>query len=197
MAHESLQEHEVGLFSLGGCGRREVFPFSDVDLLFLHAGKTPSPVLEKGIETFLRKLYDLRLSIGQQVWAVEDLKSVDLGQVSFLLALTDGRFIWGETPWADQFEEIRTCLLSRHGSDLVDAIRRVTADRHGEHGNTIYELEPDVKHSPGGFARPPGHSLAEYSGRDEPARGLRSRSGGALLPVPGKNPHWASHDSGA
>ncbi len=151
LAHESLQEHEVGLFSLGGCGRREVFPFSDVDLLFLHAGKTPSPVLKKGIKTFLRKLYDLRLSIGQQVWAVEDLKSVDLGQVSFLLALTDGRFIWGETPWADQFEEIRTCLLSRHGSDLVDAIRRVTADRHGEHGHTIYELEPDVKYSPGGL----------------------------------------------
>ena len=36
LAHESLQEHEVGLFSLGGCGRREVLPFSDVDLLFLH-----------------------------------------------------------------------------------------------------------------------------------------------------------------
>ena len=151
LADQFLQEHQVGLFSLGGCGRREVFPFSDVDLLFLHAGKTPSPALEKSIRTFLGKLYDLRLSIGQQVWAVEDLESVDLGQVSFLLALMDGRFIWGETTWADQFREIRTCLLSRHGSELVDAIRRLTENRHREQGNTIYELEPDVKHSPGGL----------------------------------------------
>ncbi len=151
LADESLQKHEVGLFSLAGCGRGEVFPFSDVDLLFLHAEKTPSRELEKGITTFLQQLYDLRLSIGQQVWAVEDLKSVDLRQVGFLLALIDARFLWGETSWADRFREIRTRLLARPGTGLVDAIRHLTEDRHGEHGNTIYELEPDVKHSPGGL----------------------------------------------
>ena len=151
LADQSLQEHQVGLFSLGGCGRREVFPFSDVDLLFLHAGKSPFPALEKGIRKFLRKLYDLRLSIGQQVWTVDDLESVDLGQVGFLLALMDGRFIWGATEWANQFTQIKQRLLSRHGSELVEAIRRLTEERHREHENTIYQLEPDVKHSPGGL----------------------------------------------
>ena len=95
LAHESLQEHQVGLFSLGGCGRREVFPFSDVDLLFLHGGGTLPPELEKGIGSMLGNLYDLGLSVGQQVWPVQDLKSIDVEEISLLLALMDGRFIWG------------------------------------------------------------------------------------------------------
>ena len=151
LAGESLQEHQVGLFSLGGCGRREVFPFSDVDLLFLHSGKTLTPELEKGIGSMLGSLYDLGLSVGQQVWPVQDLKSIDLEEVSFLLALMDGRFIWGAMELADEFREAREGLLTRHRPGLIDAILQITQARHGEHGNTIYELEPDLKHSPGGL----------------------------------------------
>ena len=151
LAHESLQEHQVGLFSLGGCGRREVFPFSDVDLLFLHAGGTLAPELEKGIGSMLGNLYDLGLSVGQQVWPVPDLKSVDLEEISFLLALMDGRFIWGATELADEFRGAREDLLKRHRPGLIDAILQITRARHLEHGNTIYQLEPDVKHSPGGL----------------------------------------------
>ena len=151
LAGESLQEHQVGLFSLGGCGRREVFPFSDVDLLFLHSGKTLTPELEKGIGSMLGSLYDLGLSVGQQVWPVQDLKSIDLEEISFLLALMDGRFIWGAMELADEFREAREGLLTRHRPDLIDAILQITQARHGEHGNTIYELEPDLKHSPGGL----------------------------------------------
>ena len=151
LAGESLQEHQVGLFSLGGCGRREVFPFSDVDLLFLHSGKTLTPELEKGIGSMLGSLYDLGLSVGQQVWPVQDLKSIDLEEISFLLALMDGRFIWGAMELADEFREAREGLLTRHRPGLIDAILQITQARHGEHGNTIYELEPDLKHSPGGL----------------------------------------------
>ncbi len=151
LAQQSLPEHQVGLFSLGGCGRREVFPFSDVDLLFLHAGGTLPLELEKGIGSMLGNLYDLGLSVGQQVWPLSDLKSIDLEEISFLLALMDGRFIWGSMELADQFRDAREGLLKRHRPGLIDAILQITRARHLEHGNTIYQLEPDVKHSPGGL----------------------------------------------
>ena len=151
LANESLDPHEAGLFALGGYGRREVFPLSDVDLLFLHAEKIPSPELEKSIGAILGNLWDLRLSVGQQVWSIEHLKAVDAEEIGFLLALLDGRFLWGGIGWANRFPEIKKRLLWRYHSGLVDSIRRLTADRHREYENTIYRLEPDVKNSPGGL----------------------------------------------
>jgi [protein-PII] uridylyltransferase len=138
----------VGIFALGGYGRRELCLHSDVDLLVLFAGALDANQ-ERFLHAFLNPLWDLGLTIGHHVREVGEGAQLESDNAEFLLALTDARPVAGDATLFDQFMD--TGPTSRVATRTLSALKTLVAERHARFNDTLYQLEPDVKESPGGL----------------------------------------------
>src|SRR5262245_19821332 len=138
----------VGVFALGGYGRRQLCLHSDIDLLILFAGAIGTAD-ERFLHAFLNPIWDLGLSIGHHVREVHEGSRLAEDNPEFLLALTDARAVVGDATLLDQFtaatEPAKTAIRT------LSALKWLIAERHGRFNDTLYQLEPDVKESPGGL----------------------------------------------
>lgn len=137
--------------AIGGYGRRELYPCSDVDLLFLYpfTPHTPAP---QAIKILLHNLWDLNFSLGHQVWSLKDLKTLNLNHFEFVLALIDGRSVAGnDALWQQLHQVILPAFLKKYQRRLWKKILQARKDRHRLYEDTIYQLEPDLKQAPGGL----------------------------------------------
>lgn len=140
--------HPVAVFALGGYGRRELCLHSDVDILLLFAGRIDPPS-EKFLQRFLNPLWDLGLTIGHHVREVEEGGALEEDNPEFLLALTDARPVVGDATLLDAF--LARSNTARTATRTLDALKTLIAERHARFNDTLYQLEPDVKDSPGGL----------------------------------------------
>jgi [protein-PII] uridylyltransferase len=138
----------VGVFALGGYGRRQLCLHSDIDLLILFGGPIGSQD-ERFLHAFLNPIWDFGLTIGHHVREVQEGERLADDNPEFLLALTDARAIVGDAVLLDQFSAATDG--TRTATRTLDALRSLIADRHARFNDTIYQLEPDVKDSPGGL----------------------------------------------
>jgi [protein-PII] uridylyltransferase len=136
------------VLALGGYGRRHLCLHSDVDLLILFAG--PLDVSDEGrLGKFLHPLWDLGLVVGHQVRELKDFARIEADNPEFLLALLDARPIAGDR---DLFDRLTTTFhRAELHAHLVDALLKLTDERHAPFNATFYQLEPDVKAAPGGL----------------------------------------------
>jgi [protein-PII] uridylyltransferase len=136
------------VLALGGYGRRHLCLHSDVDLLVLFAG--PLDAQDEGrLGKFLHPLWDLGLVVGHQVRELKDFARIEADNPEFLLALLDARPIAGDRDLFDRFTDaFHRATLHAH---LVDALLKLTDQRHAPFNATFYQLEPDVKAAPGGL----------------------------------------------
>lgn len=130
----------VALAAVGGYGRGELFPFSDVDLLIV----TSRGDLREPLAPFIRDLWDAGLRVSQSIHTVEECLAVDDGNVELSVSLLDRRFLLGDRAL---FDRLRDPPRER----LTPALAQLTRERHAANGNTIYHLEPNVKDVPGGI----------------------------------------------
>jgi len=139
------------VIAVGGYGRGEMAPFSDIDLLFL----TPynqTPWGESLIETVLYTLWDLRLKVGHAVRTIDDCIRLAAGDVTVRTALLENRVLWGDRDLGAELEERLWRELFRHtGSQFVEMKLAEREERHRLQGSTRYLLEPNVKESKGGL----------------------------------------------
>ena len=138
----------VAVFALGGYGRRELCLHSDIDLLVLFAGVIGRED-ERFLHAFLNPLWDLGLTIGHHVREVSEGAALEADNPEFLLALTDARSVVGDATLLDQF--LAASDLARTNSRTLEALKGLIAERHAKYNDTLYQLEPDVKESPGGL----------------------------------------------
>ena len=138
----------VGVFALGGYGRRQLCLHSDIDLLILFAGPLGTED-ERFLRTFLNPLWDLGLTVGHHVREVPDGAGLEADNPEFLLALTDARSIVGDAMLLDQFYAATD--IARTAARTLDALRALIAERHARFNDTFYQLEPDLKEAPGGL----------------------------------------------
>ena len=138
----------VGVYALGGYGRRALCLYSDIDLLVLFSGPV-GPQDEPFLRDFLTPLWDLGLTVGHHVREVGDGGRLAQDNSEFLLALTDARPVAGDATLFDRFMEQSD--LVGVSTRTVDALRTLIAERHGRFNETLYQLEPDVKEAPGGL----------------------------------------------
>jgi [protein-PII] uridylyltransferase len=136
----------VGVYALGGYGRRALCLHSDIDLLVLFAGPIRDAD-ERFLHAFLNPLWDLGLTVGHQVREVQDGSRLDSDNPEFLLALTDARAVAGDATLIDRFLERSDS--ARISTRTVDALKTLIAERHARFNTTLYQLEPDVKEAPG------------------------------------------------
>jgi [protein-PII] uridylyltransferase len=140
----------VALIAVGGYGRAELFPHSDVDVLVLLA-EEPEDTLNEGITRFITALWDLGLRIGHSVRTLNEAVELASQDITIVTNIMEARTLIGDTAL------LRT-LQSRVGPERIwsstDFFRAKVAEqnaRHQKYGDTEYALEPNVKSSPGGL----------------------------------------------
>ena len=142
----------VSLVALGGYGRRELNPYSDIDLLVLHGPKGPDAYVKAASERFLYRLWDLKLEVG---YGVRDLKACEQlasEDHTARTALLDLRWLCGDRALYRELEREQLHGLSQARVDqfLVDKLAEMRARRE-KFGDSLYLLEPNVKSSEGGL----------------------------------------------
>ena len=141
----------IAVLAVGGFGRAEMAPHSDVDLLFLTPWKI-TPWAESVIESMLYMLWDLRLKVGHASRTVKDCLRLGRDDITIRTALLEHRFIAGYEPLATELgDRLWGDLFKNTGPEFIEAKLAERAERHRRQGGQRYVLEPNVKEGKGGL----------------------------------------------
>ena len=142
---------QIALVALGGYGRGELNPYSDIDLMFLHNGRDPQRV-EDIANKVLYFLWDMRLDVGYSVRTPDDCVEMAQADSTVRTALLDARLVIGNRHLFRQFEKVLISQIVTKGSDSF--IRNKVEERRKrleKYGSSIYILEPNLKEGEGGL----------------------------------------------
>ena len=149
-SHNPTEAEKLSIISVGGYGRREMAPFSDVDLLFLTPYKM-TPWSENVIETVLYLLWDLKLKVGHSSRSIKDCLRLGSEDYTIRTAMLEHRFVCGDINLASQLnEKLWKNLFSGTAKDFISAKLKERENRHEKHGQR-YMVEPNVKEGKGGL----------------------------------------------
>jgi len=145
------KEQSCVVMGLGGYGRKELSPFSDIDLLFLYPKKNEFQV-EEVIRKILYPLWDVGYELGYTVQSLEDCLEMARSDFSFLTALLDARRITGSPQLAQTLQgRIRGLLKEGQGRLWQEWILQEREKRHHRYGDSAFFLEPHLKEGLGGL----------------------------------------------
>jgi len=147
-ASESATDDEIALVAHGGYGRRDVAPYSDVDLMILYTRRSALRVAPLA-RRLLHALYDVGLSLGQSVRTVSDACKLGLKDASVFTSLVESRLLAGSETLFERFRRRFESATRRRWRRLVGSIQRSREVERQQFGETVYLLEPNVKRSPG------------------------------------------------
>ena len=140
------------LVALGGFGRSWLFPYSDIDLLFLHADSETEQAFKDRIRSFSQGLWDLRLKVSPATRILQQCDRFDPANVEFSTSLLDCRYLAGDPDLFTRLhDKVIPKLMTREAQSLLQSLAELTRARHEKFGNTIFHLEPNVKDTPGGL----------------------------------------------
>ena len=145
------EAERIAVLGVGGYGRAEMAPHSDVDLLFLTPWKI-TPWAESVIESMLYILWDLKLKVGHSSRTVKDCLRLGRDDITIRTALLEHRFIAGYEPLAVELgDRLWSDLFRNTGPEFIEAKLAERAERHKRQGGQRYVLEPNVKEGKGGL----------------------------------------------
>ncbi|WP_435257713.1 [protein-PII] uridylyltransferase [Thioclava sp. FR2] len=145
------ESERICVLSVGGYGRAEMAPSSDVDLLFLTPWKT-TPWAESVVESMLYILWDLKLKVGHSTRTVKDCLRLGREDITIRTALLEHRYIAGHKPLATELaDKLWSELFKNTGPEFIEAKLAERAERHKRQGGQRYVLEPNVKEGKGGL----------------------------------------------
>jgi [protein-PII] uridylyltransferase len=138
---------------MGGYGRRALFPYSDIDLLFLYEKEGQAEYLgKKVIAPLSQALWDLHLRVSPTTRTLAECGKLHRGNIEFNISLLDNRYICGDEKL---FEKLRSRVLpgmvTRESHNLALELTGLARARHEKYGRTIFHLEPNIKDGPGGL----------------------------------------------
>jgi [protein-PII] uridylyltransferase len=140
------------LVALGGFGRGWMFPYSDVDLLFLHDGDAPDESLKDRIRSFSQDIWDLKLKLSPATRTLAECDRFDAENLEFTISLLDCRYIAGDKNLCTKLHDhVIPRMVMREAPLLLKRLTDLTRTRHSKFGNTVFHLEPNVKDGPGGL----------------------------------------------
>ncbi len=143
-------EH-LAVVAVGGYGRGEMAPFSDIDLLFLMPYKT-TPWAESLIESTLYILWDLRLKVGHASRTINDCLCLAREDFTIRTSLVEYRFLSGDEALAEELgNRLWGELFSTTASEFVEAKLEERDARHRKQGGQRYMVEPNIKEGKGGL----------------------------------------------
>ena len=144
-------KYRMAVVAVGGYGRQELCPKSDIDLLFLHPHKMDRYV-EEMTERMLYPLWDLGLDVGHSVRNVKETVRMAAMDDSIRTALLDYRLVAGsDTFFSDAEKELEKFLFYTDADRFIEKKIAEMRSRHAKYGSTVYILEPNVKEGRGGL----------------------------------------------
>jgi [protein-PII] uridylyltransferase len=138
---------ELCLVAVGGYGREELYPKSDIDLLIL-LPKQPDAALAQRLEELVGVFWDIGLEVGHSIRTIGDCMA-ESSDVTVQTNLLEARLISGNLPLFQEMRETLTQHLGRRAFFL--AKQQEQTQRHTRYVDTDYNLEPNLKESPGGL----------------------------------------------
>jgi len=143
---------DFALVATGGFGRGWLFPYSDIDLLFLFADREAEQTFKDPVRRFSQELWDLRLRLSPASRTLAECDRYDPSNTEFTISLLDCRYLAGDAELFQRLhDKVIPKLVMRESKALLQGLAEVTRERHGKHGLTLYHLEPNLKEAPGGL----------------------------------------------
>ncbi len=148
-----LGDRGVALYALGGFGRRELFPYSDIDVLFLCADESAERDAHEPIRTVTQTMWDIGWRASPTTRTLKECERLQAAaHMEFVVSLLDRRLIAGDPDLAARFETATLPgILTREAAALESAVAEGARTRHAKYGDTIFHLEPNLKEGPGGL----------------------------------------------
>jgi [protein-PII] uridylyltransferase len=140
------------LVATGGFGRGWLFPYSDVDLLFLFSDRDAEQTFRDAVRVFSQELWDLKLRLSPASRTLAECDRFDANNTEFTISLLDCRCLAGDRDlFRKLHDRVIPKLVVRESKALLQGLAEVTRERHAKHGLTLYHLEPNLKEAPGGL----------------------------------------------
>jgi len=150
-ATRTALSHTTAIVAVGGSGRGDSAPYSDVDLLFLEGRSAPAE-FHKIVPQIVRDCWDAGLKLGHSVRTLSDTLRMARQDTQFATSLIDIRCLWGSEDLVKELARKfhRQVVESRAGT-FIDECISSRAQERAQHGAAVLQLEPDLKRSFGGL----------------------------------------------
>ena len=148
---DSKLGHGIAIAAVGGYGRGQLFPCSDVDLFFcVERGRAAEA--KAAIRSVSQSLWDCGMQVSPSTRAAGDCERFDPANPEFGLSLLDLRSIGGdEAVFAKLRDKAVAKMRARDAKSIGGELARLTRERHAKYGGTLFHLEPNIKDCPGGL----------------------------------------------
>lgn len=146
-------EKRLAVLAVGGSGRGEMCPHSDVDLLFLYQPHaTTNDLIQQATSQVVRDLWDAWVKLGHSVRTLNDALAMARTDLQFATSLIEVRTLWGNPELGEQLHRkfYKQVIRPRQGAFIDECVASRQAEFQ-EHGGTVQQLQPDVKRSAGGL----------------------------------------------
>lgn len=147
--HSGLKSEHSALIAVGGYGRGELHPYSDIDLLLLCRDEASLNAIAEPLQNFITLLWDLKLNVGHSVRTLDECSTAAASDLTIITNMMESRTISGNN-------ELHTELQARTSTDKMwpapvffKAKWEEIRNRQRKHNSSEYNLEPNVKNSPG------------------------------------------------
>jgi [protein-PII] uridylyltransferase len=144
------QECQCSLVAVGGYGRSELLPGSDIDLMIL-LSQQPGKQLETQLSRFITFLWDIGLEVGHSVRTIEDCVEQGKADVTVITNMIEARLICGDENLYKQFQQAIDPSKLWSSREFFEAKLEEQHNRHLRYNDTAYNLEPNIKEGPGGL----------------------------------------------
>jgi len=152
VSSEESRSANFTLVATGGFGRGWLFPFSDIDLLFLFNDRDAEQAFKDPVRRFSQELWDLRLKLSPASRMLSECERYDPNNTEFTISLLDCRYLAGDRDlFRKLHDKVIPKLIMKESKILLQGLAEVTRERHSKYGMTLYHLEPNLKEAPGGL----------------------------------------------
>lgn len=146
----------VSIVAIGGYGRAELCPLSDVDIMFLYPSKTKSSDLEQAQELMVNKmlypLWDIGFKVGHSSRTIDDVFDEARLDIQTKTALLESRYLYGSEQLYEGFKKSYYIFYRKESpKEYIDQRLKDQKDRRSKYGGTVFLQEPDIKNGVGGL----------------------------------------------
>ncbi|WP_263358054.1 [protein-PII] uridylyltransferase family protein [Acidicapsa ligni] len=143
---------KAAMLALGGYGRKDLFPYSDIDVLFTFADEDTEKAVRPIIRSVIQAMWDIGLRASPTSRTVKECTRFDPDNLEFTLATFDHRFLAGNFALYQKLHnETFPGLVLSEWNAIAQKLGEIARARHAKYGNTIFHLEPNLKECPGGL----------------------------------------------
>jgi [protein-PII] uridylyltransferase len=144
--------YNVSLLAFGGYGRKDLFPCSDIDVLFAFSDDKTEEQARDNVRAIVQGMWDIGLRASPASRTLKEAGRFDPDNLEFTLATLDRRFLAGQFPLYQQLHQtVFPGVILSEWNTIAQKLGEIARARHARFGNTIFHLEPNLKDCPGGL----------------------------------------------